>query len=269
MPEQKQQGAGYRVLVVDDEAAVLSVLTMALKKRGYEVATATSASAALDALNRETFDIIIADIIMPDRDGFEFLAEVRKRPDSATIPFIFLTGDRTVRSKVKGLESGVDEYLTKPCSMDELYARMDAIMRRRAEARARVAAHGTPTADWDLTGSLAIMPPHEMIQMLHMNRKTGLLRLKTRFGKGEIFFDNGAVVHAALEGIDGKEAVFLLFAVDGGTFDFREGVRATVKTVTEYTPGLLLEGMRQMDETRAILKARDRVKGQTTAGEQD
>ena len=102
MPDQLE-GAGRSVLVVDDDAATLKVMKLALSKRGYEVSTAGSAGEALELINRGNFDAVIADIMMPEQDGFAFLSEVRKRPDTATIPFIFLTGDRTVDSKVKGL----------------------------------------------------------------------------------------------------------------------------------------------------------------------
>jgi len=252
-----QDGEGRNVLVVDDEAVTLKVLDTALKKRGYSVTTATSSKEALELLNKATYDIVIADIVMPDMDGFEFLAEVRKTPDTATVPFIFLTGDRTVKNKVRGLELGVDEYITKPCVIDELYARMAAMLRRREMAAATSAPPGAPTEGWDLSGKVTAMPPHELIQSLASNQKTGVLRLETRFGRGELFLDNGNPIHATFEGIDGAEAVYLMFALDDGTFDFRSGVKATVKTIETNTSSLLLEGMRRMDETRAIFVARD------------
>lgn len=252
-----QDGEGRSVLVVDDEAVTLKVLETALKKRGYDVTTANSSKEALEILNRTSVDIVIADIVMPDMDGFSFLEEVRKTPDTATVPFIFLTGDRTVKNKVRGLELGVDEYITKPCVIDELYARMAAILRRRDAAAATSAAPGTPNEGWDLSGKLTAMPPHELIQSLASNQKTGVLRLITRFGRGELYLDAGNPVHATFEGIDGAEAVYLMFALDDGTFDFRGGVKATVKTLNSNTSSLLLEGMRRMDETRAIFLARD------------
>jgi DNA-binding response OmpR family regulator len=252
-----QDGQGKAVLVVDDEAVTLRVLEAALKKRGYEVTTATSSKEALDLLGRGRFDIVIADIVMPEMDGFAFLEAVRKIPDTATVPFIFLTGDRTVKNKVRGLELGVDEYITKPCVIDELYARMTAILRRREMAAATAAPPGTPSEGWDLSGKVSAMPPHELIQSLASNRKTGVLRLNTHFGRGELFLDAGIPVHATFEGIDGEEAIYLMFALDDGTFDFRGGVKATVRTLNANTPSLLLEGMRRMDETRAIFNARE------------
>jgi DNA-binding response OmpR family regulator len=270
MPEAGREGAGRHILVVDDEPATLKVLETALRRRGYEVSTATSAARGLELMDRSHFDVVIADIIMPEMDGFAFLAEVRKRPDTAAVPFIFLTGDRSLRSKVKGLELGVDEYITKPCAIDELYARLGAILRRTEAAAVRAAPTGAAGGDWDLSGRLSAMPAHELMQSLQVNQKSGVLRVTTGFGQGEIYFDGGAVVHASFEGIDGAEAVYLLFALDEGQFDFRGGVKATKRTVEASTPSLLLEGMRRMDETRSLLAARDaatrRVSGADDAG---
>lgn len=259
MARDPQDGAGRKVLVVDDEAATLRVLEMALKKRSYEVSTAGSAEEALKALDKGDFDMLIADIVMPDMDGFEFLAEVRRRPDTATIPFIFLTGDRTVKSKVRGLELGVDEYITKPCVIDELYARMAAILRRTEAAAARAAPSGVTDGGWDFSGKISALQPQELLQSLQVNRKTGVLRIETQFGQGEIYFDEGNAVHATFAGIDGEEAVFLLFALEDGTFDYRAGVKATMKTISSNMSSLLLEGLRRMDETRAILAVRDQA----------
>ncbi len=256
MPEVKQEGEGRRILVVDDDGATLNVLELALKKRGYEVQTTTSGAEGLDHLDRGTFHAVIADIVMPELDGFDFLAQVRERPATATVPFIFLTGDRTIHSKVKGLELGVDEYITKPCVIEELYARLAAMIRRRDAERAHTAAAGAPSEGWDLTGSLAAMPFHEILQSMNQNRKAGVLRLNTRFGMGEVYIEAGEVHHATFAGIaDGPEAVYLLVAIEEGTFDFRGGVQPPVRTVNSTVMALLLEATRQKDTTQALLAA--------------
>jgi len=256
MPEVKQEGDGRRVLIVDDDGATLNVMEIALTKRGYEVKTTTSAGEGLDLLDRETFHAVIADIMMPEMDGFDFLAQVRERPATATIPFIFLTGDRTVHSKVKGLDLGVDEYITKPCVIEELYARLAAMIRRRDAASAHTAAAGAPSEGWDLTGNLATMPFPEMLQSMNQNRKSGILRLNTRFGMGEVYLQAGEVHHATFAGIaDGSEAVYLLVAIEEGSFDFRSGVQPPVRTVNDNVMALLLEATRQKDTTQALLRA--------------
>lgn len=256
MPEAQQEGRGRHILVVDDDNATLKVLDLALKKRGYEVLTATSAAEGLAHLTHSNIDAVIADIFMPEMDGFDFLAEVRKRPDTASVPFIFLTADRTVKSKVKGLDLGVDEYITKPCVIEELYARLAAMIRRRDVERARTAAPGAPTEGWDLTGSLATMPLAEFLQTLNQNRKTGVLRVNTSFGLGEVYLEKGEVRHSTFAGIaDGVEAVYLLLAIEEGSFDFRAGVPAPMQTVSSNLQSLLLEGMRQKDTTQALLQA--------------
>jgi len=252
----RQEGAGRRVLVVDDDASTLRMLEEALKRRGYEVVTALSSAAALAELNRRNFDIIIADIIMPEMDGQQFLVEVRKRPDTATISFIFLTADR--RSKVKCLEMGVDDYITKPCSIDELYARMAAVLRRNRAAAVAAAPTGAPKDGWDLSGKVSFLSPLDVVQSLHMSRKTGLLRISANHVTAEVYFKEGEVVHATIgkdqdSRISGPDAIELIMNQTEGVFDFRSGVEATVRTVMTTTQGLLMDAMRLKDQTeRAI-----------------
>lgn len=232
------------------------MLELQLQKCGYEVRAAASTREALDMLVSDRFDLVLADIIMPEMDGFQLLAEVRKSPDMASVPFVFLSADRSLKSKIKGLEMGVDEYMTKPCSFDELRARVDSILRRAEAASARAAPVGSPREGWDFSGKLAAMPLQELLQVLEMNKKLGVLRIETSFGTGEVYLENGAVAHAAFAGIEGEEAIYLMFAMNDGTFDFRAGVRPTLRTIRANVAGLLIEGMRRMDETHEILSRR-------------
>lgn len=250
------EGAGRRVLIVDDDASTLRMLEEALKRRGYETVTALSPAEGLEKLNHQNFDLILADIIMPEMDGLQFLTEVRKRPDTATISFIFLTADR--RSKVKSLEMGVDDYITKPCAIDELYARMAAVLRRNRAAAVSAAPTGSPRDGWDLSGKISFMSPLDLVQSLHISRKTGLLRLASNHVVAEVFFKNGEVVHATIgkdeeSKISGPDAIELIMNQTEGVFDFRDGVEATVRTVMTGTQGLLMEMMRLRDQTERII----------------
>jgi hypothetical protein len=130
------------------------------------------------------------------------------------------------------------------------------MIRRRDAASAHTAAAGAPSEGWDLTGSLAAMPFTEILQAMNQNRKAGVLRLNTRFGMGEVYLQAGEVHHATFAGIaDGPEAVYLIGAIDEGTFDFRGGVEPPVRTVNSTVMALLLEASRQKDTTQALLRA--------------
>lgn len=118
-----------RVLVVDDELTLCEMLSEALTEEHYEVRTAQSVATAWEKLGKDNFDIIILDIMMPGESGFELLRKVRKEKNS-DIPVILLTGVSAEEDKLEAFKLGADDYIVKPFSLAEFFARMKAVMRR-------------------------------------------------------------------------------------------------------------------------------------------
>jgi len=116
------------VLVVDDEPNILDVISMALRYESFEVATAANGREALAGVREFRPHVILLDIMLPDMEGFEVAR--RLGADRAGIPIIFLTARDTTEDKVRGLTMGGDDYVTKPFSLEELVARIRAILRR-------------------------------------------------------------------------------------------------------------------------------------------
>jgi two-component system, OmpR family, KDP operon response regulator KdpE len=127
-----------RVLVVDDEPQILRALRAALKGHGYDVQTAADGEEALDALALHPPDIVILDLVMPGKSGFDVVREVRGWSQSAqrTPAIIVLSARGEDRDKVTALDLGADDYLTKPFSMNELLARIRVALRHRPEQAA-------------------------------------------------------------------------------------------------------------------------------------
>ena len=119
----------YRVLVVDDEPRILNFLNSKLKAAGYEVITASNGVDALEQVQAQEPDLVVLDVLMPKKDGFETLKELRT---FSSVPVIILSAKGANADKVKGLELGADDYLPKPFSPDELVARIEAVRRRLA-----------------------------------------------------------------------------------------------------------------------------------------
>jgi len=117
-----------KILVVDDEQPIADILQFNLEKEGYEVACAYDGDEALQYAEKTQFDLIILDIMLPNRDGNEVLREIRK---TQTVPIIMLTAKDSEIDKVLGLELGADDYVTKPFSNRELIARVKANLRRQ------------------------------------------------------------------------------------------------------------------------------------------
>ncbi len=117
-----------RVLVVDDEPNIVNLVRMSLRFHGFDVVTATCGGDALNAVGDARPDLMVLDVMLPDIDGFEVCR--RLRDDGTDIPVIFLTARHTNADKVAGLTYGGDDYVTKPFSVDELVARVRAVLRR-------------------------------------------------------------------------------------------------------------------------------------------
>ena len=119
-----------KLLVVDDDRDLVELLDYALRREGYEVVRAYDGEAALETLNRERPDLVVLDINLGGSSGLEVLREVRRR---WRLPVIMLTALDSEEDKVRGLESGADDYLTKPFSHRELIARIRAQLRRSGQ----------------------------------------------------------------------------------------------------------------------------------------
>ncbi|OCG76608.1 response regulator transcription factor [Microbacterium sediminis] len=124
----RADGSPVRVLVVDDEQMLTDLLSMALKMEGWAVRTAGSGFEALHAAKEFDPDAIVLDIMMPDLDGLAVMQRLRQAGDD--VPILFLTAKDAVSDRVAGLTAGGDDYVTKPFSLEEVVARLRALMRR-------------------------------------------------------------------------------------------------------------------------------------------
>jgi two-component system OmpR family response regulator len=125
---------GERLLLVDDEDNLRSMLEAALRHNGFEVTAVASGREALDRVAADRPDLVVLDVMMPDLDGFEVCR--RLRADGNRTPVLFLTAKDATEDKVRGLTLGGDDYLVKPFSLEELVARSRALLRRAGRERA-------------------------------------------------------------------------------------------------------------------------------------
>ncbi len=135
-----------RILVADDELAVRDALGRALTSEGYDVAFARDGRETLTAVERDQPDAAVLDVMMPPPDGLEVCRRLRRADN--TIPILMLTARREVSDRVAGLDAGADDYLPKPFALDELLARLRALLRR------------VPSADGPLAYADVVVDPH-------------------------------------------------------------------------------------------------------------
>lgn len=128
---------GVRILVVDDEGYITDLIALGLRFVGFEVDLASDGRAALAKIASTRPDLVVLDIAMPGMDGIEVLQRLRR--DGIDVPVVFLTARDAPADRVKGLHVGADDYVTKPFSLEELLARIEAILRRigTTESQAR------------------------------------------------------------------------------------------------------------------------------------
>ena len=146
-------GSPVRVLVVDDEPNLAELLSMALRYEGWEVRTAASGSRPCAPAKEFGPDAVVLDMMLPDFDGLEVLR--RMRGDDPDVPVLFLTAQDAVEDRVAGLTAGGDDYVTKPFSLEEVVARLRALMRRTGASRPTRATRcsSSATSRWTRTAT--------------------------------------------------------------------------------------------------------------------
>lgn len=125
-----------KILIVEDEETILELLKTGLCYEGFEVFCAKNGLECLNVLSNTPIDIIVLDIMLPDIDGFELLKKIRKA--GLDIPILMLTAKKDIEDRVKGLNLGADDYVTKPFSFKELLARINALLRRASKDKKRL-----------------------------------------------------------------------------------------------------------------------------------
>jgi two-component system response regulator MprA len=132
------RGAGQRILVIDDDKSITSFLRRALSYSGYTVEVRESGQVGLQAALESPPDLVVLDVMMPGLDGYEVCRRLRAAGD---IPILMLTAKDEVRDRVRGLDVGADDYLVKPFALEELQARIRALLRRREPESSRQVLH--------------------------------------------------------------------------------------------------------------------------------
>jgi two-component system KDP operon response regulator KdpE len=169
--------SGARILVVDDEQQILRALSTSLRGAGYEVETAASAEVALAAAAMRPPEAVILDLVLPDGTGLDVCRELRTW---STAPVIILSAVGEEREKVAALDAGADDYVTKPVGIDELLARLRAVLRRTVPSGEPVIAIGDLVVDLEkrsvsIAGEPVRLTPHQFELLRFFARNEGKL----------------------------------------------------------------------------------------------
>ncbi|HTQ23568.1 MAG TPA: response regulator transcription factor [Candidatus Binataceae bacterium] len=178
--------AAAHLLIVEDEPKLAANLKRGLGEAGFAVEVAENAEAARTALERNGYDLMLLDLRLPDRDGLEFLADVRAA--GAALGVLILTARDSTDERVRGLDAGGDDYLTKPFAFSELLARVRALLRRRSAAAERVLEADDIVIDTSRRtasrgGRALDLSPKELMVLEYLVRHAGLTVTRDMIGE--------------------------------------------------------------------------------------
>jgi CheY-like chemotaxis protein len=228
------------------------VLEVSLKKAGYSVTTASDGADALSKIEFSIPDLILTDTRLPRLDGYELVRRLKEHAEFAQLPVVFLTSQKSVEDKVRGLELGVEDYLTKPIFVRELIARVNLLLARRTQEKM---ATSMPTSRRTrLSGSLEDMGVVDLLQTFEVSRKSGIARINDGRRETRVYFRDGKVVDAELGQLRGEEAVYRALIWISGTFEVEFCPVSREDIIPTSTQGLLMEGMRRVDEWGRLLE---------------
>ncbi len=231
-----------KILVVDDEPHLQRVVSLYLRGRDYEVRTAPNGLDAIQIVADNRPDLIIADISMPGMDGFELCSRLRRDPATRTIPFIFLTAKDQDTDKIKARKVGADDYLTKPCPLDQLAERVETVMDRIEQAKK------IPLDRIGLSGQLEDVDVLDLVQMLELDQKTGALVLSHGERTGTLYFRDGLIVEADIRSPKREEPLYVLLGWKAGRYLFLPDAVPERMPITASLAHVLFEDLRRLEE---------------------
>src|SRR5690554_5718535 len=234
------------ILVVDADTKSQKVLEISFKKAGYRVIITESVSEARRAVESGEPDVIVCDTQFPGasaEDGFSFCKSLRNHPKWRAIPFVFLTEQRALPEKMRGLEMGADEYLTKPIYIKEVTSRVEFLLKKRAQARL---SGGEADA---FQGDLADVTMIDLLQTIEREHRSGSLEIERAARKGAVYFHEGNILDAQCAKLRGEDALYRLMLWPDGKFRvqyYPNGGRAD--HIPKTSGELLLEGIHRLDQ---------------------
>jgi CheY-like chemotaxis protein len=240
-------------LLVDADPRSARVFEVSLRNAGYSVTHVLSAAEAIEAIEVAIPDLVISDTrLAPSKngdqslglsDGYSLCRRLKDDPVWYAIPFIFLTSSASIEDKIRGLELGVEDFLTKPIYLREIITRIQLVLAKKQ----REGMEGR-TSRASFTGLLSEMGLVDLLSTIDLGRKSGVLELEAPQGRGVVFFRDGRVVDARANKLSGANAIYRMLLWTDGRFEIRFGSCTANEVIEMSTQGLLMEGMRRIDE---------------------
>ncbi|HET9696393.1 MAG TPA: response regulator [Terriglobales bacterium] len=232
-----------KILLVDDNPMILGMLRHELAELAPVTIAANGADALVSAIEQSP-DLIISDYNMPGLDGRQLVERLKTRPATSRIPVILLATRADISEKLRGMQDSVEDFVEKPFFVKEAITRVKRVLDKIALEKMAKDAPGETV----LRGSLAQMNVIDLLQSLELGRKTCSLAITNANERCELYFTEGQINHAVYGELKGDEAVYKVLTWTGGNFQIDFEGQSSEQTVTRSTQGLLMEGLRLLDE---------------------
>jgi response regulator RpfG family c-di-GMP phosphodiesterase len=233
------------VLIADPDPENSSMLDFKLTQQGFNVVVVRDTEKAKEAVKNNNFDLIITEVDITPNDGFEFIYSIKRDSRCASIPVIILSKVSDPASVERGLNLGVIDYITKPYSVDVFVLKVKKTIENFNQQRSF-----EEKKQRGVSGSLSEISIPDILQILSNARRTGLLTITSSKGVGEIYLDSGRIVDAIYSGLRGEEAFYQIIGWEDGTFNLDPDVLMLGATINRSTDGLIMEGLRRLDESK-------------------
>jgi len=235
--------SNIKVLLVDDNPMVLEMLRQALAQFSTVQPMNDAADALLKAIENKP-DLIITDYAMNGMDGRQLLQKIKSRSASAGIPVMLMASKTDINEKLKAVQDTVEDFIEKPFFLKEAAAKIKKVVDKISLEKMAREAPGESV----LRGNLAQMNVLDLLQSLDMGRKTCALTLANDGDMCRMYFTEGQINHAQYGDLRGDTAVYKVITWAAGTFEIDFAGSSSEQTTTQSTQGLLLEGLRLLDE---------------------
>jgi CheY-like chemotaxis protein len=232
-----------KILLVDDNPMVLGMLRHELAELA-PVSTASNGADALASAIEQPPDLIISDYSIPELNGRQLVEKLKTRPTTSRIPVILIATRAEISEKLRGMQDSVEDLVEKPFFVKEAVSRVKRVLDKIALEKMAKEAPGETV----LRGSLAQMNVIDLLQSLELGRKTCSLTLTNGNEQCDCYFSEGQINHAAYGRLKGDEAVFKVLTWTSGNFQINFEGQSSDQTITRSTQGLLMEGLRLLDE---------------------
>ena len=239
------------VLIADEDAAFRKYLAMPLAAQGFTIFEAADGSAAWQLAVQNRPWMILADISMPELDGFEFCRRVRSHPMLSRLPLLFISGSDKYKERYRALQIGADDFLSKNMPVRELLMRIQLLMTRYSDLSASEPKAGTEEVAGAFQGRIEVFGAPALLQMCAQGRLTGLFTSLAEDAQNTatvMGLREGDIISASVGDKGGTDAVYAFLAWTKGSFKFTPGDPGGGEPLAQSVEHLLLEGCRLLDE---------------------